>query len=158
MGGGRVGQDVRERRALISTFMAQIWGLRLVDTRCQAMDYLGEEVITLTLLIRLPPPQTSLSLRATREFFQRWGVWGGHCQASGEVLIVPSPSPPPGSRDEWDWSPCSKLREVDFLPQSPPQQIQPWSQESKPNPVPANPQSLPWAFRGMELGVNVQRI
>lgn len=152
------GQEVRERRALISKFMAQIWGLGLVDTRCQPMDSLGEGVIILTLLIHLPPPQISLSLRATREFFQRWGVWNGHCQASGEVFTVPSLSPPPGSRDGWDWSPCSKLEELDFLPQSPLQQIQPWSQEFKPNPIPANPQSLPWAFRCMELGVNVQRI
>lgn len=85
---------------LVSKFMAQIWGLGLVDRRCQPMDYLGRGVITLTF-----PPQASLSPGAAPEFLQSWGDWGKHCQTLGEAFITPSPSPPPSPRVGWGWSP-----------------------------------------------------
>ena len=48
----------RERGALVSKFMAQTWGLGLVNRRCQSVDHLGREVITLTFhpTDSCPPP------------------------------------------------------------------------------------------------------
>lgn len=51
-----------EGGGLVSKFMAQIWGLGLVDRRCQPMDCLGRGVITLTF----PPPSLPFTWSCSR--------------------------------------------------------------------------------------------